>query len=402
MIILNLMRYVCGVFILWTGVLFSPSFAEDISCECPKLACDSCSVEQGITFYTEKCGPKESKVRSCARPTCIPIDKATVACPNPPKGDGAREPIVVNEPKTQVVDPGPQTAEAPSVGKVKVIRGSVSIVKANGERRVIANAGEIGENERIEAGKDSGALVQFDGGNKLHVHEDTAVEVKEYSNPQSERDRKALLRLIRGKIRSQVKQKYNSKTSYYKVQSKGAVAGVRGTDFVMTYDEKSGDKGIEVETRVETIGGRVLLASLDDRQVREILRGEGATYSGIVSDAGKDSVIDGALSPVYKIEPGRLKALERDSQVQLARFHRGKKADQPICGNPSGRFNQCQWKCLNNPSGESKCRTDMPSVVCQRSRCDGNGFWSDPSILTPGAGRGACSGTNVIVKDCDY
>ncbi|NJL23792.1 MAG: hypothetical protein HC902_00490 [Calothrix sp. SM1_5_4] len=96
------------------------------------------------------------------------------------------------------------------------------------------------------------------------------MQIKEYKDQDIKESRKALLNLIKGKIRNQVEQKYKSKTSYYRVQTRAAVAGVRGTDFVIEHNE-----GKQIETRVETLGGRVILASLDEKTAREILRGEG-------------------------------------------------------------------------------------------------------------------------------
>jgi hypothetical protein len=50
------------------------AWAEDaVSCLCPEPHCAPCEVEVDVDFYTEKCGPGLSKVKSCKRPQCEPV-----------------------------------------------------------------------------------------------------------------------------------------------------------------------------------------------------------------------------------------------------------------------------------------------------------------------------------------
>ncbi|MGE0763998.1 MAG: hypothetical protein AB7N80_12020, partial [Bdellovibrionales bacterium] len=51
-----------------------------VSCECPKLDCGPCKEEQGLTFYSEKCGPGGQQVKSCARPTCVALENPPPSC----------------------------------------------------------------------------------------------------------------------------------------------------------------------------------------------------------------------------------------------------------------------------------------------------------------------------------
>jgi hypothetical protein len=370
-------------FAFLTPLYSSHAAAAEVSCECPTLGCDSCSSNQGITFYTEKCGPKAAKVKSCARPTCIPIDSATKECPNPPKADsGPREPIVVAEPaKANAAD----DRAATKVGRVKVIKGSVNIVNSEGKSTPLSKEGEIRESDTLVASADGAALVEFDGGNKVHVHPDTEMKVTEYKNQDDSRARKALLKLIKGKIRSQVEQKYNGKTSYFKIETKGAVAGVRGTDFIVS--QSLGDK---IETRVETLEGKVNFGGRSGKERRELTRGEGATFTAPKPSADKELaefVEGGSLSPVYKIPADKLRDLEFDSRVDVARAKK-KGSDVEICERPKGYFNQCAW---------TKTGPD-----CVRRRCNGNGVWAEETKL-PAAAASICpASTGIVVKDCDY
>jgi hypothetical protein len=363
------------------SVLSSSAAWGEISCLCPKLACDPCSINKGVSFYSSKCGPNDAKVRSCARPTCVPVDTASAECPTPPQANsGPREPIVVAQPPVEQVEDA--TANDKPAGMVKVVRGTVAIVHSDGKKTVVEKSSEFKEGETIDSGKDSAALATFTGGNRLQVHEETVVTVKEFKNPEDASERHSLLHLLKGKIRNQVEQKYNGKSSYYKVTTKSIVAGVRGTDFVI--EEGSGDAAV---TQLETLRGVVVMSTLDEAVTREIQHSEGAKFA------------DGQLGEVYKLNPEQLKDLERSSRVDVARKAGAK--DSPICQNPHGLFNQCLWRCLGNPHGATQCQVDHVKVSCVRQRCNGNGEWSEQTHLRAAAAQ-ACPATGVLVKDCDY
>jgi len=392
------MKHVSGYIVLVGFLLSFPLYAQN-SCECPTLKCDPCSVEKGMTFFSEKCGPDNLKVKSCARPTCVPIEEATKACPVPPNaGSGPREPIVVGGAGEAVkMEAATGANEVAPAGKVKVIQGSVSIVHADGKKSVVTSEAAVREGDIVESGKESGAVVHFNGGNKLHVQPDTAVELKEFQDQQSAASRKAMLHLIRGKIRNQVEQKYNGKSSYYRVITKGAVAGVRGTDFLVEHSESG-----KMETRIETLGGKVILMNLDESESREINKGEGAVYIAELPSSS-DFVVRGKLSDVYQIPAERLAVLDRDSRMDVARAKRGTASvDSAICEKPKALLNQCAWKCEGNPSGEKVCRTDLSQVRCVRQRCNANGKWADEIRMPAATSQTLCPPQGALVKDCDY
>lgn len=388
------MKYVSGCLLLVSFFAFHPTFADE-SCECPKLACDSCSVERGITFFTDKCGPKNAKLKSCARPTCIPIEEPTKACPVPPQADsGPREPIVV---KSDVaVEEAKGSDEKPVAGQVKVLQGSVSIVHADGKKSVVSGEAPVREGDTIESDKDAGAVVNFKGGNKLHVQPDSAVEVKEFKDPQSPENRKALLHLIKGKIRNQVEQKYNGKTSYYKVLTKTAVAGVRGTDFLVSHSEDG-----KLETKIETLGGKVVFSDLEEKEVREVRKGEGVTFTAPLP-TNSDFAIAGKMGEVYKIHEELMAEIDRATRMDVLQAKRATASkESEICRKPKGLLNQCQWKCEGNPAEAKSCRTDLPQVRCVRSRCNANGEWAEETRL-PASSHSSCPAQGFMVKDCDY
>ena len=70
-----------------------------------------------------------------------------------------------------------------------------------------------------------------------------------------------------------------------------------------------------------------------------------------------------------------------------------------ICGEPNAKFNQCVYKCVNNPKGEKECRTDMATVQCLRQRCNANGEWKE-EVRLPAQFKGYCMSAEPLVTDC--
>ncbi len=383
-------------------LLFSGAALGEVSCECPQLKCDACSLNKGTTFYSEKCGPGNTQVRSCAKPTCVPLTYPTAACPQLPESDtkGAALTDTAVAPAPTAIEP---VAGIPSAGKIKVLNGSVVIVGADGKKRTVVATADVFEKDRLESGKASSAIVDFAGGNKLHVLPETKIEVREYQAPGEEASRRALLHLIKGKVRSQVEQKYNGTTSYYRVTTRGAVAGVRGTDFVVTYNEKA-----RAETRVETLNGRVDLSRQDTGAALTIRRGQAGSFFSEINDPGlqdplaSGGIRSGMFSDVVKISDEQLKVLDRDSRADRLATSKIPRADIPICDTPKAFLDQCVWRCVGNPSKDTRCRTDLAEVSCIRSRCDANGKWSDSTKLNAPSARSHCVGVDPVVKNCDY
>jgi hypothetical protein len=392
------MKILLRVLTVVLGVLFSLNLnAADLPCDCPKLACDPCSRETGVKFYSEKCGPNSSKMRSCGRPNCVPLTETTETCPVLPQvSGGLTEPVVV---KPKVTEANVEDDRA-RVGHVKVIKGEVQIKSDGGKLTTVSHDTELRERETLIASADSAALIDLEGGNKIHVHPATEVEVKEHKDPKVENSRRTLINLIKGKIRNQVEQKYNGKTSTYRVLSKGAVAGVRGTDFVISQTQDS-----KFETRIETLSGRVRLSDLDDKQAVNLKAGEGVVFvSEVPTDTSlEEFAVKGKFSPVFKITAERLAELDKESRVDVAKAKIRPAAEQVhICRAPKAYFNQCAWGCVGNAEGQKNCRTDKVGVSCVRRRCNANGDWAEETTLPQTQGALACPGQGFTVKACDY
>jgi len=409
-----------------TLLYFSPFYinqalaSAEVSCECPKLECDTCHDEQGVTFYSERCGPGGARVRSCARPTCALKDPAPSTCAkadaSPESPTRADLPEAV-KPKAPLRLPASAKIEERGklVGALRVVRGSVSLESPDGSVSRAKVGTPVYEKDTLETKGEAQAQVDFKDGNQIVLQSDSKLKVDEYE-ADSKKDKRAVLDLIHGKVRNKVQQKYDGAKSSYQVKTRAAVAGVRGTDFFVSYFIHPSTN--KVESKVETLSGHVMLASLDDRHKIDLFEGQGASF--VVSIPESKSVFtseelgefakEGFMTPVFMMSEKELDSLEKGSL--LARAGRSKdrstasqagtdKAGSKICKEPAGAFNQCLWTCLNNPKGQKNCRTDLPQVSCHRKRCNADGKWSDEFRL-PASFAESCPGQGQKVAPCDY
>jgi hypothetical protein len=386
--------------ILALGIMMPWKTRAVDDCLCPQVSCEAtCEIETEIKFYSEKCDNGQ-RVRSCARPTCVkadPLPKVCVKDKPAASGESERAPASV------------ALAPAPKVGVVEKLMGEAWIFKSETSKEILSVGSIISEQDVIGTGKVARLEVRFDDGNLILLGADSKVDLKKVGVSGPENDRKTTLELLKGKIRSKVNKKYTG-ASFYHVKTKSAVAGVRGTDFVVSLDQNS--ETDQQTTRVDTFRGEVELIAGDDSEKAIIGARESASYvvSGFSArQEMKDFMVKGRMTPVVKMTNADANSLDTDMSVASA--------DAPIvrevasvvsvpkidatCKEPAAEFNQCSWVCLNNPKGESTCRTDMPQVQCLRRVCKADGKWSDQQRL-PASHGNDCDPNKLVVAPCDY
>ncbi|MCB0356438.1 MAG: FecR domain-containing protein, partial [Bdellovibrionales bacterium] len=364
-------------------VLFAvKSFAEAIKddCGCPQVKCyNPCEEQTGITFYTEKCASGK-KVKSCAKPTCTALEEPNAACLAFQKQNNSQRTIASspeNETAKHVFEP-----VNPTVGKVAVLKGSAWLKNESGQQTDLKLGANLKESDLVITSSTGRVKIKLNDGNFVHVLPNSILKMTEVNFA----EKKTLIDLYKGKIRSKVNNKLKDSQSYFRVRTKSAVAGVRGTDFVVSYEVNQ--KSI---TKVQTLEGSVDLSSGDLKQKQAILGGQEASFvvAANTSEVFSDDEIDdfiarGYMTPVYKMSEAEVKSLNWDTDAEnKPQMHRALAAanSKYICSQPQAQLNQCSWKCENNPKGEKRCRTDLPHVNCVRKLCNANGVWADESRL---------------------
>ena len=154
-----------------------------------------------------------------------------------------------------------------SCGKFVIVKGDVKTESGQSKKVDVAVEGaRICSGDAVITGKDARAKIAINDGapsgtNELNISPDTKLVIENYEfNPSSNRKR-VLLNVISGKIRATTTPNlYNDKAkdgqaNTFEVRTKSAVAGVRGTDFITSYD-KSTDR-----SEVITFHGQVMVGT---------------------------------------------------------------------------------------------------------------------------------------------
>ena len=391
-----------GILLLIFGGVNSLASAMDDSCECPQVQCNNpCEEQTGVTFYTEKC-EQGKKVKSCAKPTCTAMEVPNEACLVYQKKMKSNRAVASTT--EQKNSESTYIPVSPKIGAVKVLKGKAWLKNEAGAQKKLALGMSLRESDMVITANNGRVKIRLNNGNLLHVLPNSIMKMTEVDLGA----KKTLIDLYKGKVRSKVNNKLKGADNYYRIRTKSAVAGVRGTEFVVTYEINQ-----KAVTKVQTIEGSVELASGDFQKKQKVLGGQEASFvvaantSDVFSeDEINDFIARGYMTPVYKMTEAEVKGLKFETNAannpQVQRALASKKSnDKYICSQPKGQLNQCYWKCVNNPKGEKRCRTDLPHVNCVRRLCNANGDWADEMRL-PATFFDKCHPKEIKVGPCDY
>jgi hypothetical protein len=119
-------------------------------------------------------------------------------------------------------------------GVIMVAKGKVS-VKSKSETVLPAKVGtKVSQGDTVITGPDSRAKIVMQDRNVMNVSPDSELKIVTYTNDSEAK--KVELNLIKGKVRNNVEQVYEGAKSNFMIKTPTAVAGVRGTQFVTSYD----------------------------------------------------------------------------------------------------------------------------------------------------------------------
>lgn len=140
-------------------------------------------------------------------------------------------------------------------GVLMVVKGDVSVAVRKTNQTEKAKVGfKIFVGDTIVTGKDSRAKLVMIDKNIINISPDSKFVLEKYVYKPDEEKKSVSLNVLYGKVRSTVKQKYEG-TNTFRVKTPSAVAGVRGTDFVVGYSETT------KVSKVVTFSGKVEVGS---------------------------------------------------------------------------------------------------------------------------------------------
>ncbi|NQZ01270.1 MAG: FecR domain-containing protein [Bdellovibrionales bacterium] len=214
------------------------------------------------------------------------------------------------------------------IGKVSYVNGEALHISA--EKKQVTKGTAFSVGDVFELNKGSKVILRFDNGNRITLGSKTKFKIKAYPT-EKKRTSPSLFDLFYGTIRAIVKGE-KSKEASFRVLTPSSVTGVRGTDFLVSYDATL------KEARCVTFEGLVEFSNLD-------LTGKRASTIQIA--AGElSSVIEGQTPMKPKKLPGdRLKNLKRgnsfdarpkatrDQKPKASKTQRSQDAPQPTNGS---------------------------------------------------------------------
>lgn len=137
-------------------------------------------------------------------------------------------------------------------GELKVVKGDVNIKSGRDSKVTKAAIGlRVFPTDTIVTGKDSRAKILMVDKNEINISPDSEIVLQKYVYDPANGKKEVLLNVLSGKVRAKVEQKYDGKAATFHVKTPSAVAGVRGTDFLTSFDSKTN------QSSVVTFHGRV-------------------------------------------------------------------------------------------------------------------------------------------------
>jgi hypothetical protein len=191
-------------------------------------------------------------------------------------------------------------------GVFQVVKGKVQVKSGKDGKTERAKIGQkIFPKDTIFTGPDSRAKIVMVDTNVINVSPDSTVVLENYEFKPGEQKKNVLLNVIYGKVRSKVNQKYDGDQAKFQVKTKSAVAGVRGTDFLASFNPEKN------ESQVVTFEGEVEFGK----------PGPNGTIQDPVSvGVGQmaDQVASAPPSPPREVPPQMLASLDTSSDAEKA------------------------------------------------------------------------------------
>lgn len=212
-------------------------------------------------------------------------------------------------------------------GLLMIIKGDVKINKTDNQVLDAKIGSKVFPQDTIITGKDSRAKIVMSDRNIINVLPDTKLKIAQYINNATEKN--VRLDLIEGKVRNNVEQKYDNDKNKFEVVTPTAVAGVRGTQFITSFDKTT------FKTAIVTLKGEVTFRGVDVKT--------NTTTEAVVVKKGESSTLDQDApqpEPPKKIPPVEFKKIDNESAVKKDPQPGTESGGKSLAPPPSGTQSQ--------------------------------------------------------------
>jgi hypothetical protein len=159
-------------------------------------------------------------------------------------------------------------------GTCAAIQGTVDVRHGTWQSAGVGTAVFVGDDVRTAA--HSRATIVFRDDSVVELAPDTEFRLESQQFDESARRYQSLLQLAGGKLRLWVSAYYRQPRARYEVETPTAVIGVRGTEFIVSYDGAAEttdviclEEEVEVSAKLAVMGGAVQLGPQSYTQVRK-------------------------------------------------------------------------------------------------------------------------------------
>ncbi len=209
-----------------------------------------------------------------------------------------------------------------SYGLFMVVKGDVKVINVQNQSNPVKVGSKILPGETVVSGADSRAKIVMSDRNVINISPGTTLKIEKYENNPQTGEKNVLINLQDGKARTNVEQKYDGEKNKFQIRTPTAVAGVRGTQFLVSFDASS------QMTQVVTLKGAVSFAPAN-------LSGAIGGEAVMVRKGESTSVAPGAAAPEppKAIPKEELRRIDKESASTAPAKTDTKQAKGPAAGD---------------------------------------------------------------------
>jgi hypothetical protein len=279
---------------------------------------------------------------------------------------------------------GTENANA-ACGEVAISKGEVKIenIKTKVSTAAVKGA-KVCQGDAIVAGPQSRAKIVMEDGNELNISPESRIVLEQYEYKPADNKKKVMLNVLYGKVRAATKEEnmYGDKAAdgqanAFQVKTKSAVAGVRGTDFLTSFNRNTN------RAEIVTFKGRVDVGTLG---------ANGMILNPVsVGPNQKTEALPGSPpAPPKPVPQGDMEKMNADTKADLAAGPKDNGSNQPNQNQDGGSGDKKDDKkdvAKDGPKDRAKDNKDG------KSNADRNGDGGGPGEVAGGSGGASGSGS---------
>lgn len=190
-------------------------------------------------------------------------------------------------------------------GIFMIVKGTVEVESAKTGKSVAKVGAKVYPGDKVSTQKDARAKIVMSDRNVMNLSPESVLTILKYENDPKSNVKNVELELSQGKVRNNVEQKYDGDKSKFIIKTPTAVAGVRGTQFLTSFDIRTR------MTEIVTFKGAVLMAPI-------LANGQISPNQVMVKKGETSSVKQGQenAEPPKALPKEDIKKADKDSQAK--------------------------------------------------------------------------------------